>query len=69
MHLRHKRFYDYLFVRPFELITDHKPLLGLTKLHLHVRKEKIIGLLWNHIVSLWQVLQQVKDVVVVDLNV
>ena len=26
-----KRFHDYLFGRPFELITDHKPLLGLLK--------------------------------------
>ena len=26
-----KRFHDYLFGQPFELITDHKPLLGLLK--------------------------------------
>ena len=24
-----KKFHDYVFGRPFELITDHKPLLGL----------------------------------------
>ena len=28
-----KRFYSYLFGRPFELITDHKPLLGLLGEH------------------------------------
>ena len=26
-----KQFHDYLFGHPFELITDHKPLLGLLK--------------------------------------
>ena len=26
-----KKFHDYLFGHPFELITDHKPLLGLLK--------------------------------------
>ena len=26
-----KRFHDYVFVRPFQLITEHKPLLGLLR--------------------------------------
>ena len=26
-----KKFHDYVFGRPFELVTDHKPLLGLLK--------------------------------------
>ena len=28
-----KKFHDYVFGHPFELITDHKPLLGLLKEH------------------------------------
>ena len=28
-----KKFHDYVFGRPFELITDHKPLLGLLEDH------------------------------------
>ena len=47
-----KKFHDYVFGRPFELITDHKPLLGLLKEDRATSQQALARIKrWSHFLS------------------